>query len=249
LSLKLHPTLEVRMRKFFLLSAVLMLFSCLAIAQTGLNLYRNDCGQASSNRSVTIACVLCSGTAFVAFSSVILPADTLRSFVGITSTIDIQSPTSSLPDWWSSRCNPNNIAFATDAAGSCPMLWDNGPIPYAWVTRYPGVGGANRERIVISALLDSTMAYDLGGDGQTELSVYRFLVIKNRILTCAGCAAPVCLTLNEVCFHSLASDATAFLRITAPITNNTITVNDPTACAGATPVRNRTWGTLKGLYR
>jgi hypothetical protein len=224
----------------------------IASADQGLNLYVGDCSAGSITTSVTNACTTNTGTVTTVFGSIILPAVTRVGFVGTQSVLDVGTSAATLPDWWrADACRAAAFSIAGDAAmgGSCPTLWDVVPPAGSNLTGQYGLHGPDGERLLLGTVLASTDAYDLVGDGQTELSIFKLTILRTKTVgtgSCAGCLAPVTLMLNEVNVQTLTDSPATFLRITAPIANNWISYN-----AGFLPVaaKNRTWGAVKALYR
>lgn len=242
------------MKKILTLSAALLLVAAVASAQV--NLYVTDCGAASTVKSVTNTCTLNTGTAFIAFGSVVIPPVTRVGFVGAQSVVDIQSSSATLPDWWrADACRSAGFSIAADGAmgGSCPTLWDAVPPAGSNLTGQYGLHGANSERLLLGTVLASTDAYDFQGDGATELSVFKMTVLRTKTLgatACTGCATGACIVLNEVNLQTLTDSPDTFLRLTSPVANNFITYNaGAPPCPGSTPTQSRTWGSVKALYR
>jgi hypothetical protein len=245
------------MKKILTLSAALMLCASMAMAQGGVNLYINNCGVGSTQNNVTNACTSNTGTAFAAYGSMVMPAVTKDMFVGAMSILDVQTSQTTIPDWWrADACRSAGFTLATDAGmgGDCPTLWDNVPAAGNNITALPGVNGAARIRFLLGAVLDAGVAYDLVGDGATETSVFKFSVLRSKSTgagACAGCTAGACIVLNDIQLQGLNDHSFAdFIDIVTPLANNYITYNaGAPACAGSTPTNNRTWGSVKALYR
>jgi hypothetical protein len=242
------------MKKIVTLSFALMLCASAAMAQV--NLYVGDCGANSTTTSVTNTCTLNTGTAFIAFGSVVVPPVTRIGFVGAQSVVDIQSSSATLPDWWrADACRSAGFSISADGAmgGSCPTLWDAVPPAGSNLTGQYGLHGANSERLLLGTVLASTDAYDLQGDGTTELSVFKLTVLRTKTLSataCTGCATGACIVLNEVNLQTLTDSPDTFLRLTTPIANSYLTYNaGAPPCPGSTPTQSRTWGSVKALYR
>ena len=247
------------MKKILTLSAALMLCATVAMAQV--NLYVTDCGAGSTTNNVANTCATNTGTAFAAFGSIVIPPVTRQGFVGSISVVDVQSSLAALPTWWDGRqtvdggCRGAGFTLASDAGmgGTCPTLWDDVAAAGNNITCQPAVGGPNRVRFLLGIVLDAGSAYDLTGDGATELSVFKFSVLKSKSVgtgACTGCSAGACIVLNEVNLQTLSDTPDTFLRLTAPLQNNYITYNaGAPPCAGSTPTQNRTWGSVKALYR
>jgi hypothetical protein len=249
---------EEQMKKILTLSAALMLCASMAMAQ-GVGLYTGlDCNPAAT-QLVTNPCTGNSGTLFTAMVSCVIPAAGKAQFVGTISVIDVQTSLATIPDWWRmDACRSTGFTMAADgsiASSICTgTIWDaanpagsnlsaqNGPSP-------------GRERFLLGSVLLPTDVYDLAGDGSTEVLVGKWVVNKNKTLSatgCGGCAQGACIVLNEVQLQGTGDHSYAdYSHLTQPIgSHNYITYNSGApVCAGSTPTQNRTWGSVKALYR
>lgn len=230
------------------LAILMMLVATPAAAQ--LHLSVNDCG--SSSRSVTNACASDVGMALSVVGSITLPETTVTSWSGATATIDVETAAAILPDWWAlggpCRGGSNIVAGINGwPQGTCGSLWGRSAVSGMGLGAQRGAPNQRSVRITLRVALEA--ARSLRGDDVTELGVFR-LAITNASATgrCYGCATPACIT-----FRSLILSTTDDLPSRWPVysgTDNVVTYNGgASACAGSTPVRNRTWGALKWLYR
>ncbi len=241
----------------------LLLSAGAASAQVSFNI--GDCSAntmgAALNNVATNACTSNWATVFAAYCSMVMPSVTCRGFAGATGLIDVSSSVDPLPDWWrSDTCRPNGFQFVADytIGLSCATPWDLvSSLPgFSWgpVAIY-GVHGANTIRFVLSRALAETEAFDLTGDGVTELSVFKFTVNRVKSVgtgSCWGCVYGACLVLNEINLQTLTDTPATYLRLSGPLAGalDYITYNaSAQPCPLATPVRNRTWGAIKALYR
>jgi hypothetical protein len=244
------------MKKILTLTVALMLCASAAMAQLSLNIA--DCAAGPANHAYVNTCTLNTGTAFQFYASMIMPPVTREQFVGTQGVLDIVSAGPSLPDWWRhDTCRPAGFLLAADAGmgGSCQTLWDGVPGAGANLSSLYGVHGPNSLRFLLGQVLPSTDAYDLTGDGVTELSVFRIQVQRTKTLgatACTGCATGVCLQLNEINVQTLTDTPQTFLRLSGafPGAATFVGYNGGAGdCTGATPTNNRTWGSVKALYR
>ena len=246
------------MIKIVTLVAVLLVGASSAMAQ-GIGLYLGaDCNTAAL-QSVTNTCGLCSGTAFATFITCVVPAAGKPSFVGAISVIDVQTNLATIPDWWRvDACRPTGFSMAADNAIASSATICTSTI---WDTANPagsnlsGSPSGSRERFLLGTVLLPTDVFDLVGDGTTELAIAKWTVSKAKSVTataCAGCLQGACIVLNEVQLQGTGDHQYGdYAHLTQPIgTHNFITYNAgaPT-CAGSTPTQNRTWGSVKALYR
>lgn len=247
------------MKKILTLSAALMLCASMAMAQ-GVGLYIGaDCSAAAPQATVN-ACTSNTGTAIATFGTAIIPVSGKQGFVGEISIIDVQTNLATVPDWWRADiCRAAGFSLATDAgiggvANCAATLWDNA-VPAGNNVGYTTTSGGARARFLLGAVLYPTDVYDLVGDGATELAVFKFNVLRAKSVgagACTGCAQGACIVLNEIQVQGQSDASEAeYLRLTTPIAgHNYITYNaGAPACAGSTPTQNRTWGSVKALYR
>jgi len=175
--------------------------------------------------------------------------------------VDLQSDSPTLPDWWQlssgGACRQGALSSTADfaaAPGGCTDLW-RGQTPdgeFTWRTAAypegetgPRVPLPNRARFVGTYLANAYVPIVKG----VEYYVFSVTVDFRNTAgagACSGCTTPVTIVLNEI-------DLTVAInpiRITTPLSNGCLRwqAAGVTPC-GATPVRNTTWGQVKGLYR
>ncbi len=238
-----------------------LLLSSAATARAQVNFYLNDCGQGTTlANTVTNDCTTNTGIAFTAYASMVMPAVTKAGFIGSRGVLKVQTKdTGAINDWWrADTCRPTGFVLAADATmgGSCPTLWDTHPGAGANLSAVYGAVNdpLNRITFYLGQVLGSADAYDLTGDGVTELSVFRLSVMNAKTVgspSCAGCATAACLVLTEIDLEGLQDTPQTFLRLTEPLVNDWISYNGYEAgpCPSNVPARNRTWGAIKALYR
>jgi len=254
-------TPEEKMKKILTLSAALMLFASIAMAQ-GVGLYiGTDCNSAAP-QTATTTCTSNSGTAVSTFGTCVIPNGVTKSaFVGSIAIVDVQTALATIPDWWrGDACRGSSFTLATDGGiggSTCAAtLWDTAaPAGNNIAAQFAPAGNTARERFALGAVLYPDQTYDLTGDGSTELAVFKFNVLKQKTTgtgSCAGCAQGACIVLNEIQLQGQndASEAD-YVRMTQPIAGHNYIVFQSGAptCAGSTPTQNRTWGAVKALYR
>jgi hypothetical protein len=254
------------MKKVTILVAAMLALSASFAMASGINFYVGECGAGTTTNTVTNTCTTNSGTAFIAYGSVIIPAVTKTGFIGTVGIVDVQNNGATVDDWWRADACRGTTPFSlvtdgTAATAACAgTVWDTAaPAGNNIQPQYQVAGSnqpLNRFRFVLGAVLLPSDAYDLTGDNTTELIDFKWTMLKAKSVgtgSCAGCANGVCMVLNEIQFQGLNDQSEAdFLRVTNPITNQFISYNAaagiPT-CPDAVPVRNRTWGAVKALYR
>ncbi len=242
--------------KPLLLAGVLMLVAGTTRAQISLNL--DDCSTGPSNHASTFACASNSGTVMTAYCSVVVPPVTRVGFFAATAVLDGASSSLKMPSWWDSNsCRPSAFVVAADPAmgGSCRTLWDAVPGTGVWLSSLFRFYGSDRVRFVLTQMLPEADAYDLTGDGTTELSVFKFTVLADKTVglgSCAGCATGVCFNLNEINLIRITDTPDTYLRLTGPFTGASTYVTFQSggpSCPAATPTLNRSWGAVKAQYR
>jgi hypothetical protein len=244
--------------------ALLSLSASLAFAAGSISLYVADCGAGTTTNTITNACTLNTGS-YSLVASCVLPVS-ITDFVSAGAVVDVQTDAATIPDWWrgdGAGCRAGAITSAMDAtvAPSCATIWDGQaniiPLFSAMITDPTRVGNdvpVNRVRLnSIGAL--STSGIALTADGTTELGVAKFTITRTKSTgagSCAGCASSACIVLNEInLIHE--QPGVDPIRITdGSTTNRMVTYNASgmvIVCPDAVPVRNRTWGSVKALYR
>jgi hypothetical protein len=243
--------------------AALVLLPASAMAAPGVNLYVGDCSAGATANSVTEACTTNAGTSFSLVGSIVLPAVTIDHFAGCESILDIQTDgPSPIPDWWrADACRPSGFLATADPVvigGSCATIWDAVPASGTSLNAvFPDETMSWRLRFLIDSPIDAGAAAGatLTGDAATERSVFRLTVTRiasTGLGRCAGCPQPACLVLNEINLRSLGQAPSDWLRVTDEATNRHISFNGDLltgVCPDAVPVHNRTWGSIKAMYR
>jgi len=232
-------------------------------AAEGLYLTWNDCAlgpTASSNRDFACDTDLGVNELYVAFT---MPqaAGNVRA---VEIVVDLQHSSPVLPDWWrleSNGCRWPMFEPATlTAAGTFPErtacldMWQGAPTaPAAEIAGYtsgqPG-GGANQVRIKVTASVLPGNEQTL--DGTSMYYAARIILANSRTVgTCSGCAEAACLVLNSIIIgRTEGSGGNYFLQTPGPGEANwALWQGGSGASCAAVPIRNRTWGRVKGLYR
>jgi hypothetical protein len=242
------------MKKILTLTAAMMLLASMAMAQSGVNLYVGDCSAGTAVHSATNACTSSTGTAFTAVGSVVLSMPD-PDFIGAACILDLQTTQSALPDWWrgdATGCRGGAFAMLMDqtVTPSCATIWDQSTAaPTSVFAVMPFVNGPGRVRFNGGAAVLSSLVIPQDG---AELGVFKLSISKAKTTgatVCAGCTYGACLVLNEINLQPMANGV-AWQRYTNAIANNYITyqAGAPT-CAGTTPTNNKSWGSIKAMYR
>ena len=240
-------------------SGGLLLGALLALAAparaAGVNLAWNEC---LSEGGVGVRSVPCGSDAgtndAVGSFSVSRPQP---QFVGCEVVLDLQADGPRLPDWWqffnSGACRQNALTasfdFTTAPQGACQDPFSGlamgGVAGYHTSSTQPPVPSAraNAARIILAM----AVANPVGLSSGTEYYAFRLRISNQRTSGgggCAGCASPVCITLSEL--RAAESDGRKEILTTA-LQSNGISWQTSSTCA--TGNQNRTWGSIKQLYR
>jgi hypothetical protein len=245
------------MKKILTLSAALMLCASMAMAG-GVGLYiGTDCGTPS--QAATTTCTSNSGTAMVLTGTAVVPYDK-PNFVGTVGILDVQTALATVPDWWRADGCRGTAPFAlvtdgTLSSTNCDQTFWDAAAPAGNNINAQNTVGGSRERFVLGAVLYPSDVYTFTGDDATELLNFRFTVLKGKTVgtgSCAGCTQGACIVLNEIQLQGSTDLSEAdYVHITQPLGGRnyvTFQAGAPT-CAGSTPTQNRTWGSVKALYR
>lgn len=223
----------------------------------GINLFWDDCGTnwyGFTNRNFACNTNVGNRVLTVSFD----PPPGVTALIGINFIIDMQSASSPLPQWWrfknAGTCRMSSLTANTSfPLASCPEPWPSPgrAVIAAYTTEYGG--DPSRARIV-GSVAGPDLLQGSPVDAGTEY--YAANVAIDNALTvgtpsCAGCLDPVCIVLLRV-------------QLVQPAPLPTFDVKNPRdssyatwqngaintfGCPGGSPVANRTWGQVKGLYR
>jgi hypothetical protein len=244
------------MKKILTLTVGLMIVASAAMA-SGLYLGFNDCASGAPATFVTQACTSNGGTAMTLIASIVLPHP-MANFVSAGVVIDVQTTAATLPDWWrvdAGGCRPGAATVALDgtAGGAgCGTIWDGLgstlPLFQAQVgamTTPPLAPNRLRLNSVAAILAPTTLS-----NVADELGVCKLSISRAGTTTCTGCGGGAAMVLNEINFISSVPGAPvdAVINPAAP-GGNGITFQNGAPNPGATPTANRTWGSIKALYR
>ena len=240
-------------RLLALAGALLTLMAPLTHAN-GLNLSWDACGTAGSANK-QFACNTNVGVDELVLSTRFSTAGVYSYPLAATATLDIVTGQDILPSWWrasgTAACRPGAIqATWTDEGPQCAAIFGLPPLSVSWA---PSGASPERRRLTIHCPSWGGLEYD---DPGVEYYVCTVLLSHAKSVgpgSCGGCGVPACLVFNSL---EVFSDLTPNLRmayITNPLDRNFVTWQGGTTgmpiCPAATPARNRTWGSLKSLYR
>lgn len=230
--------------------------AALALAQSGYAyLAWDDCSSAGvSTRS--FACNTNSGSESIVMS--FRPANATDPIYRLDAWLAVGDEAFSvLPDWWSllaTGCRTTSLranADFTPTSGACTDPWYGTGFVTLAVTKF-AIFDSQLRRLVIHAAVEIPHAAAAPLDPATEY--YGVRLVLNHAKTvgtgaCAGCEQPMCLSLYPYC-STTANPASPIARTLSLDPGFTgIVWNGGQRCSRLTATRNRTWGTLKSLYR
>jgi len=184
----------------------------------GINLSWDECGTSGSEIQ-TFTCDTNTGPPFALVGSFVPPAG-INNFIGLSA--EIRTAATTLPDWWKlgvGGCrSPSSINVSFDGGLSvCAEPWSSAPAGGLFydLSYY----GPNTARITIQAALPVDQPVALSVD---EKFAFRVLISRTNTTgagSCAGCAIPVRLTLQQIqLFQTTATGNDPVL--TTPINRN-----------------------------
>jgi opacity protein-like surface antigen len=240
------------MKKLLLLSSALLVLTASA-ASAQVNLSWNNClgvGTAAMNKNYA-----CTGAGEVHRLVMSWKNPVAQpQFVSIAAVVDIQTSSPILPDFWRrglTECAEGNVDFPGSLAGignaSCINLWSDantgGGFDYS-----SGFGGPGRARLRTTFSRDTPTA--------TVYGTHYLAGVINLLTafddTCPGCQVPGCLVLNSMELLQVAEGDPAddiYVMDHADQRNWVTWQGGDGSCVGATPTQNKTWGSVKSLYR
>lgn len=188
--------------------------------------------------------------------SYLAPAGT-QDVVAIAGYVDLINTTPALENWWkfgTGNCRPGAFSASTDFTGGPFTCIDffQGQATTLSNSAIDGAGrGPNTVRLRVLAAIVT------GDTLMTGQEYYGFKMnISNTLSTgagaCSGCLTPTCIVLNEITVEQPAVFNQDFVLTGAPVGGRDyITWQGSSAIASCAtvPVRNRTWGQIKGMYR
>jgi hypothetical protein len=246
--------MEATMKKTLALCGAWLVLGAPA-ALAGLDLTWNACNVDGGVPDIVADCA--TGGPYELVGCFEAPAE-MSGFVGMDIYIDLQAEAPGLSPFWhfeDGGCNAGGLVVSGDRSavtGGCtaPTPWDAGTS--VSMTAYgAGLGGANRARLLCSVTRLSGTPLEAGQN------YYGFHL---RVLTthaseaggaCAGCPDKMAMVWNQCDLFNQGGVGPPVASVTAPGSHGSCAGwNGPstTTCA-TTPVRNRTWGQIKVLYR
>jgi uncharacterized membrane protein len=248
------------MKKTLLMTAALLALTAgLASAAGGLNLSWKDCG-AFGFENQSFACN--TNTTNAANEHVFVVSYVAPTFVdsanGTAAQIDLQSDGALLPEWWkmvnTGTCRSLALSESyLTSSWSCFDYWGNQTGGGATGGKsYVIPAGGNTARLNLACAIPTTKAGPIADGTETSMASVRITNTKTMGTTgCAGCLDGVCIVLNAIRItqNQYAPGGAKFIGI--PAERNWISwqAGVPNCGNPITPTKNRTWGTVKALYR
>jgi hypothetical protein len=185
-------------------------------------------------------------------ASVVVPT-AMPTFASATAVIDIHVDDVGLPAWWmtdAGQCRANSISMSFDPANnatSCGDLWAGNPNLQVTAIQQ-GLHGANSVRVNGVAALPAGSEISVPANN-AELWVCRIQINRANTLACtAGCTSGACIVLNQI---DMLDPNNPKISVTNEATRQyvTWTAAGGLNCPLGTPTVNRSWGSVKSLYR
>jgi hypothetical protein len=238
---------------------LLALWAAPAASAEGLYLTWGDCALNGAGTSLrTFACNTDVGDQAL-YCALVMPQAT-DSVLAIEMTVDVQVAATDLPDWWRygfGGCREGMLVADLDFAPltTCGSVLPSGASGglLSYVVGMPR-GGAAQARLRIGFSVPSSQPMTLNG---TTMYYAARITFPNTGATggCSGCGDPACLVLNSILVRRpprpVGTPTTDVLLTTPGPGNGNWASWQMTSAATcqAVPVRNRTWGEIKSLYR
>ncbi len=187
----------------------------------------------------------------------IAPGADVADVVGWRLVLDYVSDVSPLPDWWQVQpggCRQGQIAAAmpTGFEGDCADVWSATGSAVAQSYLYPRTGGdASQLRIIVGVGVPDANAFTLQAGQNYLAGILSLFFARTTTGECPGCETPVCFVFNsaEIVLRASAAGPPPGPFVTpSPAIGNSCTWGSGSSCL-AVPVRGRTWGQIKALYR
>ena len=244
------------MKKILVIAGALLALTAGMASATGVNLFWNDCSPAGGGLGVQNQSNLCTAnTGAQTLIASIVTAGEVSQCVGVEGVIDLQTNQPALSSWWQMRspagCRPTSAStgFAFGPS-SCLDPWAGqclGGMDYA-----PGFGGPNRARIRSAGAQPISTAGPLDPNAE----YYMFFIKIDRVKStgtgnCPGCLDAACFVLNSIKITQPTGNAGGDPTYSNADQSQFATYNGAAGLAqcAATPTQNRTWGSVKSLYR
>jgi hypothetical protein len=220
-------------------------------ASPGINLSWNNCNTTATSADKVYACDGALG-ATVSFEGTFRPGVALADFAGCSSVVDLGWG-SALPDYWKTdagACNAGAITIGNPSS-TAPCVTTNIFDPAfsggGYALEYPS---ANRMRFRVDWATGASTPPSLVAGSLYPAFKITFDPDQGVNNACAGCATPACLVLNSVEVFGFTTGEDYFYE--AQDVRQIVTWQGGAIGGGGcatVPTQNRTWGSIKAMYR
>jgi hypothetical protein len=242
--------------------ALLALFAVTPAYAGGTGLAWDDCGSHGTSFK-TFTCTTNSG-ADVLVASFVSPIP-LDQLVGFEATVDLFSGLPAMPSWWSftpgTGCRAGALSASTDFTSgpfSCADPW-GGPMAVLW-SYPPFIAPPDVARIrLVGTMAQGTTA---AVDDTSEYYAFKLRIAHAKTVgatACAGCDVGMCIVLNSIKVvraggagdYTLSGDPRQQLASWQCPGSMQVDAYHNWYCylPCPTPVKSKTWGGVKSLYR
>jgi len=166
--------------------------------------------------------------------------------------IDVDVLQDPMPPWWQApdSCRQSGWSADTVRPLGCRDAWaGRGTASYqGWIPGTPG-GSSRHGRLLVAAVAQPGQMTALGPD--TAYSTCRVRLHESNPLNCPGCTTPACLVFNSLLIRRLPGSSIEQIFLSSPeaTASTMVTLQGVGADCQAVPVKRRTWGAVKALYR
>jgi hypothetical protein len=179
-----------------------------------------------------------------------VPVQDVAALQSLESVIDLCSMSYPFPDWWQfgdATCRSGALQLSTDFTGSpatsCTDPWHGSASGFVLYSMHSG--SWNTARITVLVTPQNPPAVQAG----TEYYAYKVRITNLKTTgsdSCAGCSTPICIVLNQITLIESGGQQ----DLSTPQINYAAQWQQVQgSCPFVVPVRNRTWGMIKTLYR
>ena len=186
------------------------------------------------------------------------PDTSVTQVVGWALVLDVVTTTKPMPSWWMLQpggCRQGQLVadLPNGTEGSCADSWSalGGALVQSVIYPRPG-GDTSQLRVVVGVSVPLANAVTLAAN-TPSLAAVLGLRYANTAGTgaCTGCSTPACLVFNSAeLVRAPGAPGNASVWLVTPLAGiGSQALWGAGANCTAVPVRNRTWGSIKALYR
>jgi hypothetical protein len=226
-----------------------------ALTTPALTLAWSDCLE-SGGGATTVAFGCAANTVTFTLQPAFTLAAAVDSVVAIEGVVDVLSQSGTLPSWWELQpggCRGSALVALEPVGSGCSDPWAGNGVSAIQAYRVsPETSAPDRARIVFTAsVLPSQKVALQPGIPYTGPALALGTQTTVGTNACSGCSATACLVFNSVTLKRVPGATGADIVISDPASTANWAYWQGTTgldCA-VVPVRNRTWGAIKSLYR